>query len=330
MSASRSPSVPSIPFAWIVAALTASLGVVTLLMTYVAIGLQLEPALDIVLVGCGTMTVAALVHLRRPQGVVARILRDLAEYVACFSTICLVGALATYPIAALSHGYVDGALAAADRALGFDWLTWYGVVARHPWLQLGGRAAYQSIYLSPAILFGWFAATGNRAPARRFLASFWLAAVLALGLFALLPCRGPLAIAALPRLPYLPLSALYQADIIAALRDHQLSQIPLGSLRGLVGAPSFHTASAVLYIAAAWPIARLRWPLLALNLLMLLATPVEGTHYLADMLIGGVVAAAALAASRLVSAAAANPGRRPTFVHGVNRTAPISSPVRSR
>ncbi|WP_447406232.1 phosphatase PAP2 family protein, partial [Clostridium perfringens] len=64
--------------------------------------------------------------------------------------------------------------------------------------------------------------------------------------------------------------------------------------RGLVSAPSFHTASAVLYIATGWPLARLRWPVLTLSGAMLLATPVEGTHYLADMLIGAAVAGVAL------------------------------------
>ena len=56
--------------------------------------------------------------------------------------------------------------------------------------------------------------------------------------------------------------------------------------------------SAVLYIIAAWPIRRLRWPLLALNIAMLLATPVEGTHYLTDMIVGAMVAVAASIAVR--------------------------------
>ena len=49
-----------------------------------------------------------------------------------------------------------------------------------------------------------------------------------------------------------------------------------------------------MYIAAAWPMARLRWPVLVLTSAMLLATPVEGTHYLADMLAGAAVAMVAV------------------------------------
>ncbi|WP_338329099.1 phosphatase PAP2 family protein [Sphingobium yanoikuyae] len=68
-----------------------------------------------------------------------------------------------------------------------------------------------------------------------------------------------------------------------------------GQLRGIVSAPSFHTAAAVLYIAAGWRIAALRWPIVALNAAMLLSTPVEGTHYLIDMILGLGVALTALA-----------------------------------
>ena len=67
-----------------------------------------------------------------------------------------------------------------------------------------------------------------------------------------------------------------------------------GALRGLVCAPSFHTVSAVLYIAAAWSLPRLRWIVLPINFAMILSIPVEGNHYLADMLIGASVAISAI------------------------------------
>jgi len=78
--------------------------------------------------------------------------------------------------------------------------------------------------------------------------------------------------------------------MIPALRAHQVKDIDMGALRGLVCAPSFHTVSAVLYIAAAWPLRPLRWMIVPLNIVMLLATPIEGTHYLIDMIAGLLVA----------------------------------------
>ena len=81
-----------------------------------------------------------------------------------------------------------------DAALRFDWLAWYRLVAEHRALQLLGVAAYQSIYLTPAALLAWFAATGRRRDAHHFLAAFWLAAILTLALFHWMPAIGPFAL----------------------------------------------------------------------------------------------------------------------------------------
>ena len=113
-------------------------------------------------------------------------------------------------------------------------------------------------------------------------------------LYALMPAVGPFSFLWHGAIPYMPESEQWQQGLIPALRDHSVRVIDLAHLRGLVSAPSFHTAAAVIYIRAAWPIRSLRWPVLALNAAMLLSTPVEGTHYLADMLIGAAVATAML------------------------------------
>lgn len=251
---------------------------------------------------------------RRPRSEGQRIARDAAESLGLFALLCLLGAVATYPIAAFSTGFHDGALERIDAMLRFDWRDWYNVVAAHRPLQRLGAAAYASIFVTPALLLGYFAWAGRQAEARRFIVAFWLAAVTTLLLFAFFPAEGPLATLWHGPIPYMPASALYQAELIPELRSRALTVINLGDLRGLVCAPSFHTSSAVLYMAAAWPFPRLRWPVVAINGAMLLATPVEGTHYLADMLFGAVVALAALAVvTALVRTLPSDrePGRRP-------------------
>ena len=238
-----------------------------------------------------------------------RVLRDLAESVGLFMAIGLLGAIASYPLAADTRGSIDPVLQRVDAALHFDWIALYRTVAAHRSLQLLGIAAYQSIFITPALILGYCAWSDRRAAARAFIVSFWLAAILALGVFRFIPAIGPLATLWHGPIPYMPQSALWEADLIPLLRAQMLHRIDLGELRGLVSAPSFHTASAVVYIAAAWPIARLRWPVLALNLAMLLATPVEGTHYLADMIAGVVVAGAALAVAGMLRRTIAARGR---------------------
>lgn len=219
--------------------------------------------------------------------------RDISEYVLTFATISLLGATASYAVAAGTNGWADDVVQRLDELIGFGWVPWYRFVAAYPMLQVSGMAAYASIFLTPAILLGSFALNGQRAEARHFLASFWLAAVISLSLFRFMPTLGPLAFLWQGPIPYMPTSGLYQADLIPLLRAHSLQYVDLGALRGLVGAPSFHAASAVLYMLAAWRLQRFRAPVICLNLAMLLSIPVEGTHYLVDIISGMLVAVAA-------------------------------------
>ena len=233
--------------------------------------------------------------LRTPRSAAQRVARDLSESVGLFMSISLLGATATYPLAADTRGSIDPLLQSIDAALHFDWVAWYQTVAAHRSLQLIGTAAYESIYLTPALILAYCASSNRRADARAFVASFWLAAVITLLLFRFVPALGPLATEWHGPIPYMPESALYEADLFPLLRSGNGYVVDLAALRGLVSVPSFHTASGVVYIVIAWPMARLRWPVLALTSAMLLATPVEGTHYLADMLAGAAVALFALA-----------------------------------
>ena len=231
---------------------------------------------------------------RTPRTAAQRVARDLSESVGLFIGISLLGATATYPLAADTNGSIDPLLQSVDAALHFNWVAWYQTVAAHRALQLLGTAAYQSIFVTPALILGYCAWSDRRAEARGFIATFWLAAVVTLLLFRFMPAIGPLATLWHGPISYLPESALYEADLFPLLRTGNGYVVDLGALRGLVSVPSFHTSSGVVYIAAAWPMARLRWPVLVLTSAMLLATPVEGTHYLADMLAGAAVAMVAV------------------------------------
>lgn len=288
--------VAALPGIWLAGAVSLSFVAFLLLMLWT------NETISPLAAGTAMISIAAIAILavrygfRNAESGWPRIARDFAEYVGLFASICLLGAMASYPIAAINHGYADASLAAIDQHLHFNWLAWYGLVAAHPLLQFLGRAVYDSIFVTPVILLGYFAATGRQADARQFILAFWLAAVMTLSLFSMMPAEGPLAFLWRGPVPYMPVSALYQSELIPALRDHALSSIDPGQLRGLVCAPSFHAASATLFGATAWRAKPLRWPLITLNAAMLLATPVEGTHYFADLLAGMVVAIVALVA----------------------------------
>lgn len=285
---------PRIPVSWVVAGLAVSCLIVGVMMRWAGIGIALFNT-GFVLSGIALGTLAALRYFsHRPATLGQYRLRDFSEHMFLFVCTSLLGVFATYPAAAATTGFTDPALASIDHALHFDWIAIYRIVLEYPWLRTASSIAYSMIYVSPIILMAAFAWTHRGDEAREFLITFWLGAMLTILLFMRLPAEGPLAFLWHGPIPYMPTSALYQEQMIPALRDRTLNAIDMTALRGLVCAPSFHTVSAVLYMAAAWPIARLRWPMIAINVAMLLATPIEGTHYLIDMIIGLFVAVAAI------------------------------------
>lgn len=240
----------------------------------------------------GTLLILLILRflLRSPVSLAQRRFRDFSENMLIFLAICFLGVIASYPAAAESKGFSDPMLEHMDQLLHFDWIAWYLVISGYPSLRLASTVAYSAIYVSPIVLMAYYACSQRMIQAREFLLTFWLATVVTLLLFPLFPAEGPLAFLWRGPIPYMPTSALYQEQLIPALRSHRMSVIDLGSLRGLVCAPSFHTAAGVLYMIAAWPIRSLRWVLIPVNIAMLLATPIEGTHYLVDMIAGLLVA----------------------------------------
>ena len=280
---------------WIGGGMILSLATLTVMM-HVA-GLSIDPydADNIPFYVSGVVLLALRFGLRDRPWRHAHAIADCAEYFGVFTMLALMGAVASYPVAALTHGFHDAALQRIDALLHFDWLAWYRLVAASPVLQTFGLAAYRSIYLTPAILFATFAFTEDRVAAHRFLATFWLTAIGTLILYTFMPAIGPFSYLWHTSIAYMPESEQWQQGLIPALRDHSVRVVDLGHLRGIVSAPSFHAAAATLYINAAWRLPRLRLPVLALNAAMLLSTPVEGTHYLIDILLGTIVALAAIA-----------------------------------
>ncbi len=282
-----------IPGQWIAAALVLSGLAVSAMLIVTGIVVTPENRGFVIAMASIAALLATRFALRRPNAMRQRQIRDFCEYMLVFLAISLLGVFATYAVAAKTTGFADPMLQRIDHALHFDWLAWYRMVAASPLLQAIGSTAYSCIYLSPILILAYFAKTQSRFAAHKFLLTFWLGVLLTIIAFPLVPAEGPLSYLWQGPIPYMPTSALYQEQLIPALRAHLVKDIDLGALRGLVCAPSFHTVSAVLYIAAAWPVRPLRWVIVPLNLGMLLATPVEGTHYLADMIAGLLVAIAA-------------------------------------
>jgi membrane-associated phospholipid phosphatase len=180
----------------------------------------------------------------------------------------------------------DEALATADRALGLNWLDMYQWVTRYPAIEVSAQTLYMSLGPEMLILFFALELLGHHNQAREFLLWFMVSAIATAGIGILMPAAGAFVYYHLP----VASTTGYVAQW-ADLRNGTLRTINPLDNQGLVVFPSFHATLAVLCACAARPLRMLRYPLLALNLLIILASPAMGGHYFIDIFAGVILAA---------------------------------------
>lgn len=287
---------------WLLVGLAAA--IVAALFWYAGLTVRFSSTNQLFLWGSAALMCLAY---RPPDNTWQQKLLDSMEFAALLSLISTLGAFATYATAALTTGYADDFLAAVDRAIGFDWVFFYNLSRDHYWLQIVGKCAYVSIFLSPTILVLAYAWTGRRLEARRFLFAFGVALAITVVIASFFFGRDAVVHYVGLTPPYMPQVGVHHVKIIDDLRSGLLTSVDPAHLAGLLAFPSFHATSAVLFIWGAWPIRWLRGPMLAINLAMLAFTPVEGGHYLIDVIAGVAIAWLGVAALRFTSSRAAPP-----------------------
>ena len=201
------------------------------------------------------------------------------------------------------HGpRIDSALAAADRALGFDWVGVMTMMAGHSHLNAILRRSYDIVLPEIAllvVLLGW---GGNARKIYRFCLAIALGGLVSIFVWALAPSFGAMSVYHLPpavaRAVTAPVDGAY-GNALAAMLSNGPGFISPSNVRGLIGFPSFHGALALILTWYARSLPRLFWPLLALNFLVLVATPIHGGHHLMDVLASFPVAALAIFLSSL-------------------------------
>jgi membrane-associated phospholipid phosphatase len=216
---------------------------------------------------------------------------DLTHCVARFYTLALAATLLTYLVAAATPiELADPWLARADAALGFSWPDWWAVVTAHPSIETVFAFAYDSMQWQILLCVLWSALFG---PVRRAHETVWalaLSITFTVAFSAILPATGAWAY-----FGYAAASPSQNLLQFLALRDGGLRLLAPGDLGGIVTFPSYHAVWALL---VPWLLrgTSLFVPALLLNATMMVATISEGGHYLVDLLGGGAVAAATIAA----------------------------------
>ena len=180
----------------------------------------------------------------------------------------------------------DAALATADRTLGLNWLEMYLWLARHPALEAFAHTVYLSLGPEMLSLFVALELLGHHDQARAFLLWIVVSTIAVLAIGTLTPAAGAFVYFHLP----VASTTGYVAQW-ADLRSGALRSIDPFDNQGLVVFPSFHAVLAVLCTCAAWPLRILKYPLLAVNLLIILASLAMGGHYFIDIFAGIILAA---------------------------------------
>jgi hypothetical protein len=244
-------------------------------------------------------------HKRREPAIAAMLLG--AGFLCAFSA----GASMLNYFLLTAHGpRSDAWLAGADRALGFDWAAVMTAMTHHP---LANRALYFTygiVLPEIALMTVALAWAGKADKVYRFCLAVAAGALITIFVWALMPSFGAFSVYAAPAGLSLALDHVYAQELVALLRDGP-GRISPGDIKGLIGFPSYH---GVLALIVAWygrEIPRLFWPLLGVNLLVLVATPVQGGHHLVDVLAAFPVSALSLfiAARAVPSAEARKPSR---------------------
>lgn len=225
----------------------------------------------------------------------------LLYYTALWIAFALTGAILTYLAASARMPLWDAELYRLDTYLGFYPLGAYFFVHSHEVLQLVLGAAYLSF--SPQILLSiiYFALVWRNDRNADLLISAMIALTITAAVSALIPAVSPY-----PFLTGKPLLKSTKNFLIVRSTTHPTFQ--LSNLQGIVTFPSYHTVMAILLVYSHRPPLKSFAAVLALNIVMLIAVPVEGSHYLADMIAAVPVAAISIVATRKLLAAFDRPG----------------------
>jgi hypothetical protein len=242
----------------------------------------------------------------------ARIRPDIRLSTMLFGAAFLIAfsaafSLLNYLLLTVAGPRMDDLLAAADKTLGIDWPAMMAFMVDYPRLDAALQLCYGSVLPQIAMLIIVLSIANHTDEVYKLSLSIAIGAMLTVAFWTICPSFGAFSVYNLPpnvagRLS-LALDRRY-ADELISLLAHGPGLISPTSAKGLVGFPSFHGALAMLVAWYARHIRYLRWPVLAVNIAVVIATPIQGGHHVVDLLGGLVVALAAVAATERICALA--------------------------
>lgn len=206
------------------------------------------------------------------------------------------GVILAYALAANSGPLWDTRLAAADRAIGFEWPVMLALLDKFPpaiWLF---GVAYHSLTLQMIVVIVALSGLSKFDTLRTAVCAAILSGFVTILISGFVPAMGNLFDPSHYRHLW-PSIAWLEQGLISGLRDGSHQVLDLTMLMGIVSFPSFHATLAAIFIWAFRAIPRLAVPGGAWAILTIVATPVFGGHYGVDGIMGLILAPPAILAA---------------------------------
>jgi hypothetical protein len=246
------------------------------------------------LLSLGLFVIGLVYQKYRPDPALVSMLMG-ASFLTAFSAAASV---LNYFLLTKAGERIDDLLVAADRMLGFDWYRMMLAMADHPLLNAVFFQVYNFVLPEIALLVVTLAWTGQSEKVYRFCLAVAAGALIAIAIWTIVPSLGAKSLYTLPAAVEnhltLSVNTQYGRELVALLHNGPGFITPK-DLRGLIAFPSYHAVLALIVVWYARSIPWLRWPLLAINLVVLICTPEQGGHHLIDVLAAFPVTALALA-----------------------------------
>lgn len=196
---------------------------------------------------------------------------------------------------------IDALLARADLALGFHWPQMMQAIADHPGLLWVLQLAYGVLLPEIALAVIVLGTLGRIASLYRFVLAVAFGALISILIWTLVPAFGAMSVYVLDPTTITKLHVVtdgaYGQELVRMLHDGP-GLIAPDQTKGMIGFPSYH---AVLALLLGWyfrHVRWLRWPVLALNVIVIASTPIEGGHHWLDVFAAIPVALLAIVAAR--------------------------------
>ncbi len=205
----------------------------------------------------------------------------------------------SYLVTTLDFPLIDPTLVQVDHALGFDWYAYVGFVNARPWLGMLSSAVYQTTLAQIALSVVVLTMLGRTDRTRELTLTVMVSSFFCVVISGLLPAAGALAY-------HHPLESFYMQNqpvvdlaykqVYFDIRNGLNTHLGLTDVHGLIAFPSYHVGLSIILILAFRGMRGWFWPIVALNLAVILSTPIDGGHHLSDGL-GGIVLALACSAA---------------------------------